>query len=85
MKLQFKAKTISIYSTTLSNNITINLKLNDIHDFPTNDAKRLLQDFPDDFIIYNTNTNVINNKSLDVIPKAKIKYIIVNKRNNALF
>jgi hypothetical protein len=84
MKLQFKAKTISIYSTTLSNNIVVNLKLNDIHDFPTNDAKRLLQDFPDDFIIYNDN-NIINNKSLDNIPKAKIKYMIVNKRNNALF
>jgi len=80
MKLKFLAKSLEIYSTTLSDNNSVSLKLNDVYDFPIDDAKRLLQDFSNDFCIANDLPN--NDGS---IPKAKIKYIIVNKRNNVLF
>lgn len=80
MILKFLAKSLDIYSTLLTNNISVKLKLNDVFDFPIEDARRILKDFPNDFYIINKASEESNE-----MPKAIIKYIIVNKRNNVLF
>lgn len=81
MKLKFIGKTLDLYSTMLCNNVSITMKINDVYDFSIEDGKRILTDFPNDFCIINNISSEINN----AMPQAKIKYIIVNKRNNVLF